>query len=374
MKVRSILAGIAGLAAVFCACTKNNPEQEPGKEPEKEPVAVAEVKLDAESFTLAKGLEKKLSATVSPEDAEYEAVVWSSEDEGVATVDQEGLVKAVGQGTTKIKAAAGEKYAECEVTVYIAATGISLDKTELELSLGGTAVKLVATVEPWNVSESEKSVSWSSDAPEIATVDQDGTVTPVAVGETVVTAKCGEFTAECKVTVAAPAKVWAIGDYYEEGGNKGVVCWVSDDAQHGKIVSLDEKDYGAWSKSSDNTGAKSETDGKGNTEKVKDAFSFVGYDSFKWCVDHGEGWYFPSVYEVTDFMVNAEAINKTLAEHGGVKISDYYWSSTEAEEDSTSALYVYYSKYGLNGVTSSYGDFKTDPEEGGYLIRAMYEF
>lgn len=374
MKVRSILAGIAGLAAVFCACTKNNPEQEPGKEPEKEPVAVAEVKLDAESFTLAKGLEKKLSATVSPEDAEYEAVVWSSEDEGVATVDQEGLVKAVGLGTTKIKAAAGEKYAECEVTVYIAATGIFLDKTELELSLGGTAVKLVATVEPWNVSESEKVISWSSDAPEIATVDQEGTVTPVAVGEAVVTAKCGEFTAECKVTVAAPAKVWAIGDYYEEDGNKGVVCWVSDDAQHGKIVSLDQKDYCVWSKSSDNTGAKSETDGKGNTEKVKDAFSFVGYDSFKWCADHGDGWYFPSVYEVTDFMVNAEAINKTLAEHGGVKISDYYWSSTEAEEDSTSALYVYYSKYGLNGVTSSYGDFKTDPEEGGYLIRAMYEF
>lgn len=373
MKVRSILAGIAGLAAVFCACTKNNPEQEPGKEPEKEPVAVAEVKLDAESFTLAKGLEKKLSATVSPEDAEYEAVVWSSEDEGVATVDQKGLVKAIGQGTTKIKAAAGEKYAECEVTVYIAATGISLDKTELELSLGGTAVKLVATVEPWNVSESEKSVSWSSDAPEIATVDQEGTVTPVAVGETVVTAKCGEFRAMCKVTVAAPAKVWAIGDYYEEDGNKGVVCWVSDDAQHGKIVSLDQKDYCFWASEEVNTGAKSETDGKGNTEKIKDSNpSFIGYDSFKWCVDHGDGWYFPAIAEVYYYLKNATAINKTLEEHGGKKIgsSDFYWSSTEGEEDETAALQAWIKG---EGEASSYGEFK-DSDEVSACVRAMYEF
>ena len=370
MKVLNVMAGVCGLAAVLCSCTKN----EPVKEPEKEPVAVEEVKLDATEVRVARGGECQLTATVLPEDATYEAVVWSSDDEAVATVDEKGLVKAVALGTTKIKAAVGEKYAECAVTVYVAATGITLDKTELELALGGTSVKLVATVEPWNVSESETTVTWTSSKPEVATVAEDGTVAPVAVGETVVTAECSGFKAECKVTVIVPAKVWAVGDYYEVDGVQGVVCWVSDDSQHGKIVSLDEA-CKLWSSRVENTGAKSETDGKQNTEKIKDMTSgtYSGYDAFKWCTDFGEGWYFPAVYEVEYFMLNKDAVNKTLKEHGGTPVDDYYWSSTEAAEDETAAFYVYFSSYGLNGVTSSMGDMKDAPE-GDTYVRAMYEF
>lgn len=370
MKTKNILVSVCGLAALFCSCTKNEPE----KGPEKTPVAVEEVKLDA-TARVQRGGQCQLTATVLPEDATYDAVAWKSDDETVATVDGKGLVTGVGLGTTKITASVGEKSAECEVTVYVAATGVTLDKTELELSLGGTSVKLVATVEPWNVSESEKTVTWSSANPEIATVDGEGTVSPVAEGETTVTAKCADFTAECKVTVKKHARVWAIGDYYEVDGVKGVVCWVSDDSQHGKIVSLDETGYVVWSTEETTTGATSETNGKENTEKIKDSNpSLRGYEtSFKWCLDHGDGWYFPACDEVEAFMANRTVINPTLEQNGGAKIqNDYYWTSTEAEGED-GEIHAFQTSLKSDGTPTTAGEFKADNEYTAH-VRAMYEF
>ena len=85
----------------------------------------------------------------------------------------------------------------------IAVTGISLDKTELTLTAGETAV-LTATVEPDNATD--KTVTWSSSDETVATVD-NGTVTAVAAGNSTITAQAGEQTAECAVTVEAPADV-----------------------------------------------------------------------------------------------------------------------------------------------------------------------
>lgn len=89
-------------------------------------------------------------------------------------------------------------------------TAVTLDKASLSLYTGGTAT-LAATVEPSNASNSD--VTWSSDNPEVATVDQSGKVTAVAPGTaaiTVTTADRGK-TATCTVTVRryvppAPAK------------------------------------------------------------------------------------------------------------------------------------------------------------------------
>lgn len=371
MKALNVVAGVCGLAALFCGCTKNDPAQEP----EKEPVAVEEVKLDA-AVRIPRGGEKQLVAVVLPEDATYEAVQWTSDDETVAKVDEKGLVKAVGRGEATVKATVGEKSAECVVTVYVAVSGISLDKTELELSVGGTSVKLAVDFEPFGVDESEKVVTWTSSKPEVATVSEDGTVAPVAEGETTVTAECSGYKAECKVTVIKPAKVWTVGEYYDVDGVQGVVCWVSDDSQHGKIVSLDEKHYCVWATETTITGAQSETDGKLNTEKIKDSNpTFRGYDSFKWCVEHGDGWYFPACYEVEAFVIVKDALNKTIKEHGGEQISDpYYWTSTEAEgEDGELMALQTELKLKADGTATSPGYFKDDDEFSG-CVRAMYEF
>ena len=84
----------------------------------------------------------------------------------------------------------------------IPVTGVTLNKDTLSLVQGGSEV-LVATVSPENATN--KSVTWSSDAPQFADVDQTGRVTAVAAGSANVTVKTGDGnkTDTCAVTVAA---------------------------------------------------------------------------------------------------------------------------------------------------------------------------
>ncbi len=243
---------------------------------------------------------------------------------------------------------------------------ITLSATELKLAPEEEAV-LTATFAPEDADLS--SVVWASSAETIATVSPEGKVKAVAEGETTVSVTAGDVKAECKVVVEKKTG-WAVGDYYEVGNVKGVVVWVDESKEHGKIISLDEK-VDIWATGGYNTGAKSEEDGKGNTDKVKDINAELSaFPAFKWCVAHGEGWYFPAILEVYYFLNAKETVNSTLEAHNGTKISDFYWSSTEGEEDETAALYGYLKS---DGTATSYGDFKDNPE-GDTLVRAMYQF
>ncbi len=81
-----------------------------------------------------------------------------------------------------------------------AGTGtISLDQTSLNIALDGEPVTLVAVL-----SEGEGSFTWESSNPEVATVDGNGTVTPVSKGTATITVKCGKLEASCVVTVGDP--------------------------------------------------------------------------------------------------------------------------------------------------------------------------
>ena len=82
---------------------------------------------------------------------------------------------------------------------------VTLGKTELELIIGQADVTLTATVKPDDATD--KTVTWTSDKPEVATVDANGTVHAVAVGTATITAQAGDKTATCVVTVKA-APVW----------------------------------------------------------------------------------------------------------------------------------------------------------------------
>lgn len=254
--------------------------------------------------------------------------------------------------------------------VPVKVASITLSATELKLAPEEEAV-LTATFAPEDADLS--SVVWASSAETVATVSPEGKVKAVAEGETTVSVTAGDVKAECKVVVEkkkAAATGWAVGDYYEVGSVKGVVVWVDESKEHGKIISLDEK-VDIWATGGYNTGAKSEEDGKGNTDKVKDINAeLTAFPAFKWCVAHGEGWYFPAIMEVYYFLNAKATVNSTLEAHNGTKISDFYWSSTEGEEDETAALYGYLKS---DGTATSYGDFKENPESD-TLVRAMYQF
>ena len=79
------------------------------------------------------------------------------------------------------------------------ATGITLDKTSLALTVGDVET-LVATVTPADTTDK---VTWASGDDSVASVDAAGKVTAVGVGETTITAKAGSVSATCAVTVEA---------------------------------------------------------------------------------------------------------------------------------------------------------------------------
>lgn len=81
----------------------------------------------------------------------------------------------------------------------VAVEGVTLNKTELTLEIGGEET-LIATVVPENVTN--KTVTWSSDNTAVATVE-NGKVTAIAAGSATITAKAGDKTAACSVTVNA---------------------------------------------------------------------------------------------------------------------------------------------------------------------------
>ena len=135
--------------------------------------------------------------------SENEEITWSSSNEKVATVDNQGKVIAKGEGEAIITAKTKNgKEAKCTVKVKaseILATNIKLNKTTMQLEIGKSE-KLIATIEPSNTTN--KVITWTSSNSSVATVNNDGTVTIIAEGETTITAKTSNGkTASCTVTV-----------------------------------------------------------------------------------------------------------------------------------------------------------------------------
>lgn len=145
------------------------------------------------------GSSQTLIATLEPKDA-VATVVWSSSDEAVAVVNEEGLVTGVAPGEAVITAAVDKETATCKVIVTaVKPTKIELDRTSAKIEMG-TTLSLEVAVTPSNAVATD--LTWSSGNTQVATV-ADGVVTPVAVGKTTITVKCngGELAAVCQVEV-----------------------------------------------------------------------------------------------------------------------------------------------------------------------------
>lgn len=134
------------------------------------------------------------------------SLVFTSSDESIATVDENGVVEAVNVSQTPAVITAELKYLgntytdEVEVFVVVEAESVSLDKRSLEMKTGESAV-LSATVKPEKATI--KDVDWYSLDEAVATVDENGVVTAVSAGETKIVAVSvnGGHTVSCTVTV-----------------------------------------------------------------------------------------------------------------------------------------------------------------------------
>ena len=151
-------------------------------------IPATSVTLDKSVLDIEIGQTATLTATVLPIGANSD-VRWTSSDNAVATVDPNGVVTAVGVGEAFISAITTDGtnlFASCHVIVKpVEVKSLTLDKHEAELHIDETII-LTATILPVQVANSV--VLWSSSDTSVATVDANGVVTAVGIGEAVITA------------------------------------------------------------------------------------------------------------------------------------------------------------------------------------------
>lgn len=163
-------------------------------------------------------------------------------------------------------------------------------------------------------------------------------------------------------------KKYQVGDIYNKDGVKGIVIKVTDDGEHGLIMSL-VRSGERWLKDKNakfSTGAFDEEDGTKNMEAVikyieENGKSWEDFPLFNWCRSLGKGWYIPAKNELNDILLaingdiemyhekNVQAFSKKIVKAKGKKLIDdgiggtktifRIYSSTETENGSVYMLY-----------------------------------
>lgn len=194
-----VLAALSCFAFMLSGCNNNNSNNNDN----------VVIKLSKTNTTLVVGAEQTLKAITSPKNIK---VTWSSSDSSTVSVSDIGRIKAEKVGTATITATAGNKSAECLVTVEDITITISMKEATIDISESST-LQLSATD-----SRNMGGYTWESSNTEVATVDQDGLVTAKGQGTATITVSKGDASDTCALTVKAP------DDYYllEKGKNGDV--------------------------------------------------------------------------------------------------------------------------------------------------------
>ena len=215
-------------------------------EEEDQVIHVSEVILDYHSCTVFSGETQKLTATVFPEDATDKSVIWYSDDQDIAEVDESGIVygKQPGDTTITVTTNDGGYRASCSIWVEDRppiTPYVELNKHKMTLRVGQSET-LIATVSP-----SDFIVDFQSADTNIATVDNQGKVTAIAdegiaePSSAVIWALAGIphwFNTDiCTVTVEDPVKAFVRRLYklcFGRNADKGGFTMWTDKLRSGK--------------------------------------------------------------------------------------------------------------------------------------------
>ena len=165
----------------------------------QEEIPVSEITIDPKTISLFVGETQILNITILPDNAKDKTIMWSVSNPIIASIDESGLIKALNVGTTSVTATSSNGLsAECEVTVMeTSVSGIVIDKETMGISgddlemLVGETKTIMVIVEPETATD--KSLTFESSNPDVASVDEDGKVTALSLGSTTIniTAKSG---------------------------------------------------------------------------------------------------------------------------------------------------------------------------------------
>ena len=151
-------------------------------------VDLSSVELSSTDFTARVGENVKLTLTPEVED-----VVWSVKDGSVASVSEDGVVRALTTGQTTVYAKVGDKTLECIVRVRSANAASDADVSNAALSKSDFTLK-VGERYPVKVTGTTATPKWSIDDSSIASISSDGTVKALKKGHTNFYAKVGDKT------------------------------------------------------------------------------------------------------------------------------------------------------------------------------------
>ncbi len=181
---------------------------------EPEIINVKGVTLNKSNLAMEKGDAEVLTATLNPTNSTNKNVTWTSNNDNVVVVNQNGKVTAIGEGTAvvTVRTEDGGYTASCNIRVSLPntnVTGVVLNKTGMTLKKEEEYL-LRADVIPYNATNQK--VSWTSNATQVATVDQEGNVRAVGPGKATITVTTadGNYKATCVVTVESEVKVTGI--------------------------------------------------------------------------------------------------------------------------------------------------------------------
>lgn len=162
-------------------------------------IPVTKLDLFPKDNNIFVGSKINLSAKITPDDATNKEIKWSSSNQNIATVNQSGEVTAVSEGTADITVSSANNITSTakvivskkQSTAPISGnkkevSSISIDQGNNGLFKVGVTKQLTATILPANATN--KTVTWSSDKPKIASVDKNGKVKMNAEGIATITA------------------------------------------------------------------------------------------------------------------------------------------------------------------------------------------
>jgi len=186
---------ILTVATVFTSCRRD------------EDVRVTGITLSENLVNLPVPYTDTLVATITPANATNQTLIWTSSNDGFATVDQHGVVTAIAVGSVTITVTTEDGGFSASRTYdiqprYFPVTGVTLSQTEWETNSLNDTITLFATIEPENASF--PNVIWTSSDETVATVNEHGFVTAIGEGTATIRvelARYSELFAECAVTV-----------------------------------------------------------------------------------------------------------------------------------------------------------------------------
>lgn len=165
------------------------------------------IQLDVTELTIAPDGTAVLVATLQPEDAKQVKLIWTSSDESILTVDENGNIKALKEGTATITVTTEDGKFSASCKVVVSNESVAVERVEIsgaqEVNVGET-IKLNATIYPDNATNKE--LIWKSSNSYVAKVDKNGNVTGLKAGKVTITVKTVDGGYEAKYTITVKSE------------------------------------------------------------------------------------------------------------------------------------------------------------------------